>query len=141
MSIQSILIAGEWRAAKASETFRAENPATGAQLPEEFPTSAWADCDDALNAAAKAADILRSTPPEQIAKFLTRYAERIEARKTELVEIAHAETALPKAPRLGEVELPRTTNQLRQAAAAVIDGSWAMPVIDAKLNLRSMLAP
>jgi alpha-ketoglutaric semialdehyde dehydrogenase len=141
MSIQTILIAGEWRAAKASGTFHAENPATGAQLPEEFPTSAWADCDDALNAAAEAANILRATPPEQIAKFLSRYAERIEARKTELVETAHAETALPKSPRLGEVELPRTTNQLRQAAAAALEGSWASPTIDSKINLRSTLAP
>ena len=85
--------------------------------------------------------MLNALPPDQIARFLTRLAERIEARKVELVETAHAETALPKAPRLGDVELPRTTNQLRQAAAAVLDGSWAMPVIDAKLNIRSILAP
>ena len=81
MPIQPVLIAGEWRAAKAGGTFHAENPATGAQLPDEFPTSTWADCDDALNAAADAAKILRTISPEQIAKFLTRYAERIEARK------------------------------------------------------------
>ena len=61
--------------------------------------------------------------------------------KTEIVETTHAETALPKAPRLGEVELPRTTNQLRQAAAAALEGSWALPTIDAKLNIRSTLAP
>ncbi len=89
----------------------------------------------------EAAAILRASPPEPIATFLTRFAERIEARKTELVEIAHAETGLPKAPRLAEVELPRTTGQLRQAAAAALDGSWAMPVIDAKLNIRSWFEP
>jgi NADP-dependent aldehyde dehydrogenase len=38
------------------------------------------------------------------------------------------------------VELPRTTNQLRQAAAA-LEGTWALPTIDAKLNIRSLLAP
>src|ERR1017187_1853034 len=113
MSHQSVLIAGQWRAAKASGTFRAENPATGELLPAEFPVSTWADCDDALNAAAEAAEKLRAVPPEQIVNFLTRFAERIETRKTELVEAAHAETALPTAPRLGDVELPRTTNQLR----------------------------
>ncbi|MEY4916572.1 MAG: NADP-dependent fatty aldehyde dehydrogenase, partial [Verrucomicrobiota bacterium] len=32
-------------------------------------------------------------------------------------------------------------NQLRQAAAAALDGAWALPTIDAKLNIRSMLAP
>jgi NADP-dependent aldehyde dehydrogenase len=141
MSIQPILIAGEWRAAKAGGTFRAENPATGEKLPEEFPTSAWADCDDAFNAAAGAAKILRAIPPEQIAEFLTCYAGRIEARKTEIVEITNLETALPKSPRLGDVELPRTTNQLRQAAAAALEGSWALPTIDIKLNIRSVLAP
>lgn len=138
---QPVLIAGAWRAAKASGAFRAENPATGEMLPDEFPVSTWADCDTALNAAAEAAAKLRVVPPEQIADFLTRFAERIESRKTELVETAHAETALPKAPRLADVELPRTTNQLRQAAAAVLEGSWALPAIDTKLNIRSLLAP
>ncbi len=141
MSQHPVLIAGQWRAARSSETFRAENPATGEPLPAEFPVSTWADCDDALNAAIAAAATLRDAPPEQIAKFLTRFAERIEGRKAELVETAHAETALPKAPRLADVELPRTTNQLRQAAAAVLEGSWAMPTIDAKLNIRSVLGP
>jgi NADP-dependent aldehyde dehydrogenase len=141
MPTHPVLIAGEWRTAKAGGTFHAENPATGAQLPDEFPTSTWADCDDSLNAAADAAIILRTISPEQIAKFLTLYAERIEARENEIVETTHAETALPKAPRLGEVELPRTTNQLRQAAAAALEGSWALPTIDVKLNIRSTLAP
>jgi len=141
MPTHPILIAGQWRAAKSSGTFHAENPATGEKLPDEFPISTWADCDDALNAAAEAANILRATPPEQIAKFLMRFAERIEARKNEIVETAHAETALPKAPRLADVELPRTTGQLRQAAAAALEGSWALPTIDMKLNIRSTLAP
>ena len=35
MSHQPVLIAGEWRAAKASGAFRAENPATGELLPGE----------------------------------------------------------------------------------------------------------
>ena len=141
MLTQPVLIAGKWRAAKPGGTFQAENPATGEKLPGEFPVSTWADCDAALAATAEAATILQTTTPEQIAKFLTRFADRIEARKSELVEIAHAETGLPKSPRLADVELPRTTGQLRQAAAAALEGSWAMPVIDTKLNIRSMLAP
>jgi NADP-dependent aldehyde dehydrogenase len=141
MSQLPVLIAGEWRPAQAVGTFHAENPATGERLPAEFPISSWADCDAALNAAAEAATVLRATPPEQIARFLTRYAERIEARSTELVEIAHQETGLPRTPRLTDVELPRTTGQLRQAAAAALEGSWALPTIDAKLNIRSVLEP
>src|SRR5438874_4873797 len=118
MPTQPILINGQWRAAHAAETFHAENPATGETLPDEFPISAWDDCDAALNAAAEAASLLRETSAERIATFLTRFAERIEARCEEIVEIANLETALPKSPRLAEVELPRTTGQLRQAAAA-----------------------
>lgn len=141
MPLHPILLAGQWRPAQATGSFRIDNPATGETLPDEFPISAWADCDAALDAATAAAAILRTTPPEKIALFLTRFAERIEARKTELVDLAHAESGLPKAPRLAEVELPRTTGQLRQAAAAVLEGSWALPTIDAKINLRSVLAP
>ncbi len=141
MSLQPVLIAGQWRAAHSTGTFRADNPATGEPLPDEFPVSTWADCDAALNAAVEAAHILRATPPEPIANFLTRFAERLEARKAELIEIAHLETALPKTPRLADVELPRTINQLRLSAAATLDGAWALPTIDTKLNIRSVLAP
>lgn len=141
MSFQPVLIAGKWREAESAGTFHATNPATGERLPGEYPVSAWADCDEALAAAAEAAETLRGTDPEQIARFLERFAERLDARKTELVDQAHLETALPTSPRLADVELPRTTNQLRQAAAAAREGSWALPTIDTKMNLRSMLAP
>ena len=141
MTIQPVLIAGQWRAADATSSFQAENPATGEKFAECYPVSSWTDCDAALNAAVEAADILRTVPAEQLATFLTRYADRLDARKTELAEIAHAETALAKSPRLADVEIPRTTNQLRQAAAAALDGAWALPTIDAKLNIRSVLAP
>jgi NADP-dependent aldehyde dehydrogenase len=141
MSLQPILIAGEWRAARATGVFRAENPALGQPLPDEYPISDWADCNAALTAAAEAAALLRATPPEKIAAFLAQFAERIEKRAVEIVEMAHLESALPKSPRLADVELPRTTGQLRQAAAAALGGSWAQPTIDTKLNIRSQLAP
>lgn len=141
MSLQPVLLAGEWRAATATGSFCPENPATGASLPDTYPISAWADCDAALTAAVAAARILRATPREVIAQFLERFAGRIEARQDELVRLAHLESALPETPRLRDVELPRTTGQLRQAATAARDGSWALPTIDAKLNIRSCLAP
>jgi NADP-dependent aldehyde dehydrogenase len=141
MTTYPVLIAGEWRPARATGAFTASNPALGETLPGEFPISSWADCDAALDAATAGAAILRSCPPETRALFLEAFARRIEARKDGLVETAHSETGLPKAPRLAEVELPRTTGQLRQGAAAVRDGSWAMPTIDTELNIRSVLAP
>ena len=139
--LHSVLIAGHWRKAQSTGTFTAENPAAGEKLPDEYPISDWADCDAALDAAAEAAALLRTTPPERLARFLEAYAGRIEARKAELVEMAHAETGLPRTPRLADVELPRTTGQLRQGASAVREGSWALPTIDTKLNIRSALAP
>jgi alpha-ketoglutaric semialdehyde dehydrogenase len=141
MSVHPVLIGGAWRAANASGTFGSENPATGERLLDEFPISTWADCDAALDAAVEAARELRATPPDHIAQFLSRFAERIEARAGELVDAAHAESGLAMKPRLADVELPRTTAQLRQGAAAAIEGSWALPTIDTKLGIRSMLAP
>ncbi|HKH92415.1 MAG TPA: aldehyde dehydrogenase family protein [Gemmatimonadaceae bacterium] len=141
MSAHPVLIGGEWRAANASGQFQVENPATGETLPDAFPISTWADCDAALDAATDAAEALRRTSPDAIARFLTRFAERIEERAAELVDVAHLETALARKPRLADVELPRTTGQLRQGAAAAIEGSWALPTIDTTLGIRSMLAP
>ena len=141
MALHPVLIAGEWRPAQSRRSFGSENPATGEKLPGEFPVSEWADCDAALEAATAAAAWLRSSSPDAVAGFLDGYAARIEARKAELVETAHAETGLPMAPRLADVELPRTTGQLRQAAAAAREGSWALATIDTKVNIRSMLAP
>lgn len=137
----NVLIGGEWREARACGFFRAENPATKQPLPEEYPVSAWEDCEAVLTAAAEAFDIMRALPRERLARFLEAYAERIEARRGELVDTAAIETALPARPRLAEVELPRTVSQLRQAAAAARTGSWALPVIDTAANIRSCLAP
>jgi NADP-dependent aldehyde dehydrogenase len=141
MPTHPVLIGGRWRAARAAATFRPENPAAGEPLPDEYPVSTWEDVDAALAAATEAMPALREAPPGDIARFLTRYAERIETRAEEIVALAHLETALPRSPRLAEVELPRTTNQLRQAAQAAVEGSWALPTIDTKLDIRSYYAP
>ena len=139
--MERILIAGGWRDSHAAGSFRAENPATRQPLDEEYPISSWADIDTALDAAARAATELRHTSRERIATFLDRYAALVEERRDALVALAHAETALPVKPRLADVELPRTTSQLRQAAQAARDGSWMLPTIDTKLNIRSCHAP
>src|SRR2546430_2245890 len=145
---QPILITGRWRPANASSTFRAENPTTREPL-DEFPVSTWDDCDEALRVASEAfhARWVNDWPPErrhdpsEFAAFLDEYAARIEARKSDIVEMAHRETGLPVSPRLADNELPRTTNQLRQAAAAAREGAWALPTIDKQNNIRSMYGP
>jgi hypothetical protein len=110
---QPVLIAGRWRDASTVESFKATDPSRNRPIDREFPVSAWADIDEALDAAAAAATELRRTPPEKIAEFLDAFADLIQSHADELVEAAHQETGLPKSPRLADVELPRTFNQLR----------------------------
>ena len=83
MKIEPVLIAGRWQAADYQATFQAENPATATPLSSVYPVSSWQDCDTALSAAAEAATILRQVSSAQIAGFLRRFAERIEARSAE----------------------------------------------------------
>lgn len=139
--MEEILIRGQWQAAAAAGSFRATNPATREVLDREFPVSSWQDCDRALAAAVDAARLLRTVPGQQIATFLSAYADNIEANADAICALAHSETALPIKPRLRDVELPRTTTQLRQAAAAAREGSWTQAVIDGKANIRSHFAP
>lgn len=141
MHTHPVLIGDGWRAAQQSDVFQAVNPATGQPLPDEYPKSTWADCDAALEAARRAADALRTISADALAAFLETYAANIERQAGEIVDAAHLETAYPKSPRLADVELPRTLNQLRQAAAAAREGSWAMPTIDAPAGIRSMYGP
>jgi 2,5-dioxopentanoate dehydrogenase len=142
-SIFPVLLDGAWRPAQRTGTFTATNPKTTQPLPAVYPVSGWADVDAALTAAARAAPELRRLPNlgARVADFLERYAALIESAADSLVAAAHEETALPISPRLKDVELPRTTNQLRQAAATARDGSWVRATIDTKMGIRSCLAP
>jgi 2,5-dioxopentanoate dehydrogenase len=141
MDLQPILLDGQWRDANSSGSFQAENPASATLIPEQYPISSWEDVDAALQAATDAFEQLQTFPRESIARFLEVYADRIEARAAELCKRAHLETALPVEPRLQKVELPRTTNQLRLAAAAARDQGWSQPTIDTVNKVRSYHAP
>jgi NADP-dependent aldehyde dehydrogenase len=141
MDVAQVLIDGKWRAADAEGTFHAENPAKGEPLALAFPISRWSDCDAALAAATKAAAELRTIDPAKIAAFLDAYAANIESAADNIVAAAAEETALPVTPRLKDVELPRTTNQLRQAAAAAREESWRHATLDLEKNIRSCFSP
>jgi 2,5-dioxopentanoate dehydrogenase len=141
MVLQPVLINGEWRRSKSDGSFKAVNPTEKKSMPQEFPVSTLEEVEDALQAGYEAVLALRSISPNKIADFLEQYASNIEARTDELVEIAFQETALPREPRLRSVELPRTTNQLRQAGAAARDRSWCLATIDTGLNIRSKYGP
>lgn len=135
--LRPVLIAGVWRDAASRSTFQATDPNSNATLEPTFPVSDWQDCDAALDAAAEAAVELRRLPAAKIADFLELYADKIDAAKDSLVASAFAETGLARSPRLADVELPRTSNQLRAAAAACRSGNWALPTIDTKAGIRS----
>ncbi|MEM9281225.1 MAG: aldehyde dehydrogenase (NADP(+)) [Verrucomicrobiota bacterium] len=137
MPAEPILIAGNWCPSNSSEYFQAENPSTGTPLSSQFPVSTWADCDAALDAAADAFSKIQNLNGDAIAEFLETYAKEIERDPESLVRTAYEETGLPEIPRLADVELPRTTGQLRQAAAAARSGNWRQPVIDSANNIRS----
>ena len=140
MSVERVLIDGKWRVSSGSQIFQSVNPATRLPLPREYPVSPWAEIEQAILAAARASRAVRDVPGEVFAKFLERFAERIDSRSGEFIATANQETGLPVEPRLKIAELPRTTNQLRQAAAAARDGGWSLPTIDTKNNIRSRLA-
>ena len=142
MAMQPVLIAGQWRQSQNPEgTLTATNPSTKTVLPEQYPVSSLEEVEQALQAGQEAVTALRSHSPEDIAHFLELFADNVEARTEALVDLAHIETALPKEPRLRSGELPRTTDQLRQAAAAARERSWCSATIDTATNIRSKFGP
>ncbi len=141
MTVQPVLIDGQWRASVGTDTFQATNPSTKSLLPEPFPVSPWSEVEQALQAADAAFAVVRQWPGERFARFLETYANAIESRADAIVARAHQETALPLEPRLRNVELPRTTGQLRQAAAAAREGSWREATIDTQAGIRAMRGP
>ncbi|MFO0918741.1 MAG: aldehyde dehydrogenase (NADP(+)) [Planctomycetaceae bacterium] len=141
MTLQKILLAGHWTESSGSQRFQAANPKTTEPLSDEYPISPWSEIERVLESAADAAQAVTGWPGERFAAFLERYADRIDHKAADLVAMASLETALPAAPRLKDVELPRTSGQLRQAAAAARDGSWVTATIDRASNIRSQFGP
>ena len=88
---------------------------------------------DDIHAAVVAADrafaAYRTLPADRRAAFLDQIAAEIEATGDTLLEVAHAETALPMAVRLTG-ERTRTIRQLTLFAQLVREGSW----VDARID-------
>lgn len=140
-TIAPVWIDGRWQASTGGDTFTAIEPATGQTITERFPVSDRAECERVLAAADAAFAQLAAVPRDEIAGFLDTYAAALDGAADELATLAARETGLPVSPRLKDVELPRTSGQLRQAAAACREGSWALPTIDTKAGIRSVHAP
>ncbi|NOR16014.1 MAG: aldehyde dehydrogenase family protein [Candidatus Aminicenantes bacterium] len=136
--LQPVLIGGEWRQSRSPQgEFQAVSPLDQEASGDRFPISGTEDLDQALAEAQAAISSLDKSSPDRIASFLEIYAQNIERNAEPLVRMAAEETALPIEPRLLTIELPRTVDQLRQAAAAAQDRSWCQAVIDTRLNIRS----
>ena len=141
MAVEKVLIAGEWIDSDSTGVFQAENPQTKEVLDGQYPVSSWNEVEKTLDAAQNAFSALRKKSPDDIAKFLESFADKIEANSGQICQLANLETALPVEPRLAPGELPRTSGQLRKAAAAARSRDWSMPVIDTATNIRSYYAP
>ncbi|MDQ0456135.1 aldehyde dehydrogenase (NADP(+)) [Rhizobium paknamense] len=111
------LIAGEW--VDGSETFTS-SPASGES--RTFFKGSAALVDRALQAAENAFETFGYSSREERAKFLEAIAEEIDARGTEITEIAMQETGLPEARLVGE--RGRTTGQLKLFAAHIRKGDY-----------------
>ena len=83
MSLQPVLINGEWRKPKDSaDYFNTTNPATKSALPGSYPVSTKEEVLEALEAGKKAADELLKIPPEKIAGPCSRVPVSIHCKKT-----------------------------------------------------------
>ncbi|QGZ65205.1 aldehyde dehydrogenase (NADP(+)) [Paraburkholderia acidisoli] len=102
--------------------------ATGEKLEPAFGTATKDDLERACTLAGEAFDPYRQLPDAQRAAFLEAIAQAIVDLGAELIERAHAETALPIA-RL-EGERGRTVGQLKLFATLVREGRWHGAIVD-----------
>jgi NADP-dependent aldehyde dehydrogenase len=135
-----VLIDGVWRSSVGTGSFGAVDPASGDRL-GGYPISPWDELAECLAVGYSAYLAMTDVDPDVVPTFLAGFADRIVARSDELVALAHAETALPASPRLADVELPRTVDQLRQAAAAARDRAWKRPVLSPTSRIAALLEP
>jgi len=142
MTKHPVLINGKWiQAPEETATFTAVDPSTRTTLPDLYPVSGKDEIETVLQAAHEASMTMTTLSPDALANFLEIYADKIESRAEDLIRMASRETALPEDPRLKAVELPRTTNQLRQAAAAARERTWCRAILDTSHNIRSKFGP
>ncbi|MFZ4766493.1 MAG: aldehyde dehydrogenase (NADP(+)) [Roseimicrobium sp.] len=119
------------------ESFYAINPTTGEPLEPAFHEALGDSADAALTAADRDFDAFRMTSAEQRAQLLETIAEGIEALGDDLLQRAHAETALPMARLTGE--RGRMTMQARLFAKVIREGTWLEARIDRAIPDRQPL--
>jgi 2,5-dioxopentanoate dehydrogenase len=148
MSLSGTSFIGSGRSTQNGSSFRASAPATGAELEPRYFSASAEELERAVTLAAQAFEVYSRVPRTTRSNLLKQIAQKIEAAQDQLIERAHAESALPL-PRL-RGEIARTCNQLRVFAQVAEEGSWTSPRIDhadparkpvPKPDVRSMLRP
>jgi len=139
MTITGEMLIGAAAVRGTEDTFYGINPATGEKLEPAFHSGNANDVERACSLAEAAFDTYRATTPEQRARFLESIADAIEAIGDELIQRAHAESALPIARLQGE--RGRTTGQLRLFARLLRDGRWQNATLDSALPERTPPRP
>ena len=127
-ALSGLSFIGASRGRAGGRTWRAFDPAAGAELPELFHAAHPDEVDRAAELAAAAAPVLAALSGKAKAAFLRALADRIDAAKPALTARAMRETALPEARCQGEIG--RTVGQLRLFAALVEKGDW----VDARIE-------
>ncbi|MEC5126037.1 aldehyde dehydrogenase (NADP(+)) [Verrucomicrobiales bacterium BCK34] len=122
------LIAGRETSA-TSDSFKADNPATGEALEPAFYEATVGEINDAVEAALEAFEIYRSKRVETRADFLDAIADEILVLGDEFLERTSAETGYPLAR--CSAERDRAINHTRQFANLIREGSW----LDARIDL------
>lgn len=131
-----------------TKSFKAINPATGAELDGDFYPANEANIDEAMQLATQAFTIYKNISKDKKAAFLRSIADELDLIADEMVARASAESGLT-VPRL-KGEHGRTTGQLKLFANLVEEGSWLGATIDSALpdrqpatrpDIRKMMVP
>jgi betaine-aldehyde dehydrogenase len=119
------VIGGEQCAAADGRTSEIIDPTSG-EAYATAPVSGDADVDRAFESAAKGFDVWREATPSERQLALLRFADALETRADELVEVECRNTGKPRALMLSE-EIPPSVDQIRffAGAARMLEGKSA----------------
>ena len=101
-------------------TFRAVKPIDGSSFGNEIHEHSKGEVDSLIAQAALASASIAALSPDQHAQLLRSIAAQIESRRSQLIESACAETALPEGRIAGEIT--RTCVQFELFAKLVQSG-------------------
>jgi len=141
-------IIGDSVSAGGSETYQGFESKSQSPLEPVFYDATSVEIDRAMASAKEAFAAFSQTSPEQRAQLLETIAQLLSEAGDELLERAHAESALPMQRLQGEKM--RAVNQTKLFAAMLREGSWVEAKIDVgnpertplpKADIRSMKQP